>query len=81
MGDAGLYYYYNTFAKALDTMKTDTFTDDAGKEHNWRDELVAELAERQRPDGSWINENSKWLEGDANLVTGYALLALSYCRD
>jgi len=79
MGDSGLYYYYHTFAKALDTMGQDKFVDDNGVEHDWRAELVAELAERQRADGSWINENSRWLEGDANLVTGYALLALSYC--
>ncbi len=35
------------------------------------------MASRQQPDGSWVNENTRWLEGDANLVTGYALLALS----
>jgi len=38
------------------------------------------LAKRQHEDGSWTNSNARWLEGDANLVTGYALLALSYCR-
>ncbi len=27
-----------------------------------------------------LNENDRWLEGDANLVSAYALLALSYCR-
>jgi squalene-hopene/tetraprenyl-beta-curcumene cyclase len=81
MGDAGLYYYYHTFAKALDAMGQDTFVDESGKKHDWRAELVAELGERQQADGSWINENSRWLEGDANLVTGYALLALSYCRE
>ena len=58
------------------------FVDSKGVKHNWRDELATELVRRQRPDSlSWINEqNSKWLEGDPNLVTGYALLALSYCR-
>lgn len=33
-----------------------------------------------QPDGSWVNESTRWLEGDPNLVTGYALLTLSYCR-
>ena len=28
----------------------------------------------------WINGNARWLEGDPNLVTGYGLLAISYCR-
>jgi squalene-hopene/tetraprenyl-beta-curcumene cyclase len=80
MGDAGLYYYYHTFAKALDAMGQETFTDEAGNKHNWRDELSLALARRQHADGSWTNANSRWLEGDPNLVTGYALLALSYCR-
>jgi len=47
---------------------------------DWRKNLIDALARRQRPDGSWINENKRWLEGDANLSTGYALLALSYCK-
>ena len=80
MGDAGLYYYYHTFAKALAALKQDKFVDEKGVAHDWKKELIDELASRQREDGSWVNENSKWLEGDANLVTGYALLALSYCK-
>lgn len=80
MGTAGLYYYYHTFAKALAAMGQDKFVDAKGVEHDWRKELIDTLAARQKPDGSWVNENSKWLEGDASLVTGYALLALSYCR-
>ena len=80
MGDQGLYYYYHTFAKALDAMQQDEIVDDEGKTHNWRAELVAELASRQQPDGSWVNSTPRWLESDPNLVTGYALLALSYCR-
>lgn len=80
MGEAGLYYYYHTFAKALDAMGVDKVEDPDGTSHDWRRELRQELLKRQRPDGSWINENSRWLEGEPSLVTGYALLALSYCR-
>jgi squalene-hopene/tetraprenyl-beta-curcumene cyclase len=80
LGNQGLYYYYMTFAKALAALRQDKFTDDKGAEHDWRKELIDTLAARQRPDGAWVNENSKWLEGDANLATGYALLALSYCK-
>jgi squalene-hopene/tetraprenyl-beta-curcumene cyclase len=80
MGPQGLYYYYHTFAKALDALGQDIFVDADGKKHDWRRELAEELAKRQRPDGSWVNENNRWLEGDPNLVTGYALLALSYCK-
>lgn len=80
MGDAGLYYYYHTFAKALDALGEDEIVEADGAKHKWREELATELAQRQHEDGSWTNANSRWLEGDANLVTGYALLALSYCR-
>lgn len=80
MGPVGLYYYYHTFAKALAAMKQDVFVDQQGVKHDWRAELRAELARRQLPDGSWVNEADRWMEGDPNLVTGYALLALSYCK-
>jgi len=81
MGDNGLYYYFHTFAKALDAIGEDEIIDDAGVHHNWRQELITELADRQQPDGSWINTNERWLENDPNLVTGYVLLTLSYCRE
>jgi squalene-hopene/tetraprenyl-beta-curcumene cyclase len=81
MGASGLYYYYHTFAKALATMQVDVCEDAAGMKHDWRRELVQELAKRQQANGSWINtESDRWLEGDPNLVTGYALLTLDYCR-
>ena len=80
IGNSGLYYYYHTFAKALDALGEDRITDRDGVIHDWRRELVAELARRQQADGSWVNENDRWLEGDPTLVTGYALLALSYCQ-
>ena len=80
MGTSGLYYYYHTFAKALAATGEDTFTDEKGVKHDWRQELVAELSSRQRADGAWVNEDARWLEGDTSIVTGYALLALAYCR-
>jgi squalene-hopene/tetraprenyl-beta-curcumene cyclase len=80
MGTAGLYYYYHIFAKALNALGQDKFVDEKGVSHDWRSELIAELASRQRADGSWVNENSRWLEGDANIVTGYALLALAQAK-
>lgn len=80
VGNAGLFYYYLTFAKALDALDTETVEDAAGEKHDWKAELTAELAGRQQKDGSWVNANEKWLEGDANLATGFALLALSYSK-
>jgi squalene-hopene/tetraprenyl-beta-curcumene cyclase len=67
-------------AKTLDALGEPIFVDHEGNKHDWRAEIVAELAKRQNDDGSWINKNQRWLEADANLVTGYALLVLSYCK-
>lgn len=80
MGNQGLYYYYHTFAKALAAAGVNKIKDAKGVEHDWRKDLIAELVRRQQPNGSWINEHSRWMERNPSLVTGYALLALSYCR-
>jgi squalene-hopene/tetraprenyl-beta-curcumene cyclase len=76
----GLYYYYHTMAKCLDTLGVDQVEDADGKKHDWRADIVAALAKRQRPDGSWLNEQDRWMEGDPNMVTGYALMTLGYCK-
>jgi squalene-hopene/tetraprenyl-beta-curcumene cyclase len=82
LGAQGLYYYFQVFGKALDAVGIEEVVDAKGNSHRWRGELLAELAKRQRPDGSWVNsESDRWMEGDSNLVTGYALLALSYCKN
>lgn len=80
MGQAGLFYYYHTMAKALDALGESTFEDARSQKHNWREELSAAIIARQKPDGSWANETPRWMEGDANLATAYALLVLDYCR-
>jgi squalene-hopene/tetraprenyl-beta-curcumene cyclase len=80
MGDAGLFYYYHTFSKALDVLGIDEIEDAQGVKHDWRRDLAEELARRQASDGSWSNKNTRWQEGDPNLSTAFALLSLSYCR-
>jgi squalene-hopene/tetraprenyl-beta-curcumene cyclase len=77
LGQQGLYYYYQTFAKALDALKVDRFEDAAGKTHDWRSDLAAELLKRQNPNGSWVNTADRFMEGDPNLVTAYTLMALA----
>jgi squalene-hopene/tetraprenyl-beta-curcumene cyclase len=78
LGETGLYYYYQTFAKTMSLLGKPTFVDASGKAHDWRAELVAALAKRQDANGSWVNRADRFMEGDANLVTAYALLALAY---
>lgn len=79
-GQAGLYYYYHTFAKAMAALGEDLFVDKDGKKHDWRKELFEALKKRQRDDGSWMNMNKEFGEGDPNLATAFALLSLSYCE-
>lgn len=79
MDQAGLYYYFHTFGKALQAAGIDTIDDADGTPHVWRNDLVQKLLAEQQPDGSWVNDgNRRWMEGDRNLVTAYALLALAY---
>ena len=80
LGGRGLYYYYHTMAKTLDLLGEDPFVDDKGVKHDWRADLLAAIANRQKPDGSFTNETDRWMEGDPNLVTGYVLMALSHCK-
>src|SRR5262249_32892911 len=81
MKQAGLYYYYHTFAKAMTALAEPTFEDASGKKHDWKPELFEALKKRQRPDGSWINAGDKVFgEGDPNLATAFALLSLSYTK-
>jgi squalene-hopene/tetraprenyl-beta-curcumene cyclase len=75
-GGEGLYYYYHTFARALDAFGADLIKTRDGETRDWRVELVKELAERQRSDGSWVNDEDRWMEGMPPLTTAYCMLAL-----
>ena len=79
MGSAGLYYYYHTFAAGLSASGVKTIDDAEGTRHDWKADLISELAKRQNDDGSWSNDNQRWFENDKNLATSFALMALSYC--
>ena len=80
LGQQGVYYYHQTFAKALSAMKVDQFEAADGTKHDWRKELAEHLFQTQAANGSWLNKNDRWMEGDPNLATSYALMALKYCE-
>ena len=78
---AGLYYYYHTFGKAMEALGEDPFKDAKGVAHPWRKELFEALKKRQRDDGSFVNKGDRvFFESDANLATAFALLSLSYTK-
>jgi len=89
LGEQGLYYYWHAMARALVAAQQKTIvptTDDPEATDgpdasgvNWRGELVSAIAARRQPDGGWRNPTTRWLEGEEDLATIYALLALQEC--
>jgi len=78
----GQYYYYMTFARALNAWGSATITTADGETHDWANDLVDALAKRQRADGSWINQHAdRWMEDNPDLVTAYSLIALENATD
>ena len=59
----------STQEKASETTKNSS-------NRNWRNDMTDALLASQRADGSWINSADRWQEGQPELVTLYALLAL-----
>jgi len=55
LGKSGLFYYYNTFGKAMSALGEDPFVDTKGTKHEWRTELYQAIKIRQGPDGSFQN--------------------------
>lgn len=80
LASRGLFYYYHTMAKTLDLIGEDEFVDDQGAKHDWRTDLFRAIEKKQAKDGTWTNPTDRWMEGDPNLVSGYVLMALSYCK-
>ena len=76
MGPEGLYYYYQMMAKALSAAGIDTLTLKDGSRVNWRQDLAKRLLNLQKADGSWANDNGRWMEKDPVLVTSYATITL-----
>lgn len=79
MGAAGLYYYLQTMSKALAIVGNETFESEKGK-HSWKADVLEQLSKTQKVDGSWTNPEPRWMEGDPNLVTAYALMTLAHLK-
>ncbi|MCA9243929.1 MAG: terpene cyclase/mutase family protein [Phycisphaerales bacterium] len=77
----GLFYFYHVFARALAAWDDDVVVDRQGRRHEWRRDLVEHLEAAQRPDGSWVNEEDRWMEGNPTLATSFAMLALAEAFD
>ncbi len=78
IGKQGLYYYYDTFAKAMHALEIEELTDAQGNAHHWRAELGTALLAKQQADGHWVNAEDRWMEGIPVLATSFAVMALGY---
>jgi squalene-hopene/tetraprenyl-beta-curcumene cyclase len=76
LGETGLYYYYHTMSRALFVAQQNEIADANGVNHNWRQEMIDAIVQRQDQDGSWVNNADRWMEGHPVLVTVYCTLAL-----
>ena len=77
---AGLYYYYQTFAKAIAMGKAEVVDSlGQGLTTGGPTLLGARKAARGRTAG-WVNPADRFMEGDPNVVTAYAVIALSHAR-
>ncbi len=81
MGAQGLYYYYQTMSKALAAANVDSLELEGGKQADWRKDLGEKLLATQREDGSWVNENGRWMESNPVLVTAYTVMSLQQIYD
>jgi len=69
MGPQGLYYYLHLMTKALTIYGVDQLPAVSGRAVDWRKDVAMRLINLQKADGSWVNDNGRWLEHDPALVT------------
>ena len=81
MGAQGVYYYYQTMSKALSAANINLLKLENGTEADWRKDLGEKLLASQRENGSWVNDNGRWMESNPVLVTAYTVLSLEQIYD
>jgi squalene-hopene/tetraprenyl-beta-curcumene cyclase len=81
MGAQGLYYYYQTMSKALTAANVDMLKLENGTEADWRKDLGEKILSSQRENGSWVNDNGRWMESNPLLVTAYTVISLEQVYD
>ncbi|MBI4844434.1 MAG: terpene cyclase/mutase family protein [Nitrospirae bacterium] len=76
-GVKALYFYYDTFSKALSLYGEKYITTKDGVKHDWYLELAEKLMSLQDKEGFWVNtQDTEYWEGNKDLATAHAILAL-----
>ncbi len=76
LGAEGVYYYYQTMSKALNAANVNMLSLEDGKQADWRKDLGNKILSLQKGDGSWVNDNGRFMESNPILVTAYTVLSL-----
>jgi squalene-hopene/tetraprenyl-beta-curcumene cyclase len=77
MNTTSYFYYLQTAAEALHTYGESNVPDERGRKRVWARDLVERMLFLQEKDGSWINSNKKYWEGNPVLVTARAVITLN----
>lgn len=80
MKQEGYYYYCLTFTKAMTAAGITELELPEGRKANWAPDLAGQLLALQKPDGSFVNAEPRWMENDPVLCTAFALRALTLCQ-
>lgn len=78
MGTTAYYYYLQTAAGALAAYGSPLLPALNGAQHNWGADLLSKFVYLQQADGSWVNEDRKYWEGNKILITARALISLNH---
>lgn len=73
VGTSGLFYYLQTFSKAMKAYGADSLKGSNGKERFWKKDVLEKLISLQQAEGYWVNENGRWMENVPEMVTAFAL--------
>ncbi len=80
MGSQGLYYFYYTMARTLELWGEPTIKSGETAQP-WPVDLAGQIISLQKEDGSWVNSQDRWWEGDPTLVTAYTISSLRICHE
>ncbi len=81
MGQQGFYFYLSAMAGALSLSGVEALIDTNGEKHHWRTDMLTILLELQQSNGSWKNENGRYMESIPALATAYSLSAMRIALD
>lgn len=71
-----LYFYYRTLSVALSTYGERVFETEDGIKHDWYRELAEKIMSLQSKEGYWVNKVTKFWEGNKDLVSAHAIMAM-----